>query len=177
MQTTLGTELSSILGVPFYSLDTLFWNPGWKTTPTEEFRSKIQTIMRENEEKGWIIDGNYDSKGANVDDYATDIIWLNPPLALYFPRLLWRTFLRLLGLRAPCSPGCEENIRECFFSSDSIIWWCLSNHWKNARQNRERMLKYGLGIGEKEQKMRQIGGWGSELKAWLAAVRDMVKTK
>jgi len=39
------------------------------------------------------------------------------------------------------------------------------------------MQKYGLGIGEKEQKMRRIGGWGSELKAWLAAVRDMVKTK
>jgi len=74
MQTTLGAELSSILGIPYYSLDTLFWNPGWKTTPTEEFRSKVQTIMRENEEKGWIIDGNYDSKGANVDDYATDII-------------------------------------------------------------------------------------------------------
>ncbi|THU89644.1 hypothetical protein K435DRAFT_781528 [Dendrothele bispora CBS 962.96] len=175
-KTTLAAELSSILRVPYYPLDTLFWNPGWKTTPTDEFLSKIEAILQDNEAKGWIIDGNYDAKGASiVDEYATDIIWLNPPLVLYFPRLIWRTFLRLIGLHPPCSPGCQESIRECLFSSDSIIWFCLSSHWKNIKRNEERMGNYGLGVGVKEHKMRRIGGWGAELKAWLIAVRDTVK--
>lgn len=33
---------------------------------------------------------------------------LDPPLLLYFPPLVIRTFLRLFRLRPPCAPGFEE---------------------------------------------------------------------
>ncbi|KAI0708931.1 hypothetical protein C8T65DRAFT_649420 [Cerioporus squamosus] len=48
---------------------------------------------------------------------------LDPPLALYFPRLCWRTLLRLLAIAPPRSTGCEESPREVFFSTNSILLW------------------------------------------------------
>ena len=48
---------------------------------------------------------------------------LDPPLILYFPRLFYRTIMRLLRLAPPCSPGCEEMAAEAFFSRNSILWW------------------------------------------------------
>jgi hypothetical protein len=37
------------------------------------------------------------------------------------------------------------------------------------------MQEFGVGVGRRsdEQKMRRIGGWGSELKRWLVDVRAM----
>jgi hypothetical protein len=104
---------------------------------------------------------------------------LDPPLLLYFPRLVIRTFLRLFRLRPACAPGCEERFKEVFFSKDSIIWWCISNQWINRKRNQERMQQIGLGIGEEveRQRMRRIGGWGFELKRWLSDVQKMVDLK
>ncbi|KDQ55530.1 hypothetical protein JAAARDRAFT_692396 [Jaapia argillacea MUCL 33604] len=169
--TTLGQDLSSILGIPFTSLDALFWQPNWGQTPTEEFRTKVQEAMLAQPDKGWIMDGNYIRRlGGLIDEQATDIIWLDPPLLLYLPRLCYRTFLRLLGRHPPCSPGCSESIREVFFSKESIVWWCISQHWKVRRMESERFATMGLQAGGK---MRRIGGWGSELERWLKDVREL----
>lgn len=106
-------------------------------------------------------------------------VGLDPPLLLYLPRLVIRTFLRLFRLHAPCAPGCKERFSEVFFSKDSIIWWCISNHRRNRQQNQHRMQRIGLGIGSEveRRRMRRIGGWGSELKRWLSEVRKMVDLK
>lgn len=52
---------------------------------------------------------------------------LDPPLRYYLPRLLWRTFMRLLDLNSPCAEGCEETWGEVF-SSNGIVWFCVANH-------------------------------------------------
>lgn len=103
-------------------------------------------------------------------------VGLEPPLLLYFPRLVIRTFLRLFRRRPPCAPGCEEDVGGVFFSKESIIWWCISNHWVNRARNKKRMQEIGLGIGNnvERRRMRKIGGWGSELKRWLSDVQKMV---
>src|SRR5882757_6318576 len=90
---------------------------------------------------------------------------LDPPLLLYFPRLVIRTFLRLFRLRPACAPGCEERFKEVFFSKKSIIWYCISRHWSARKRSQDRMQQIGLGIGQEveRQRMRRIGGWGSEL--------------
>ncbi|KAH8825131.1 hypothetical protein DL96DRAFT_1467548 [Flagelloscypha sp. PMI_526] len=176
-KTTLGAQLAEILDVPHISLDTLFWKPGWAQSTPEEFQARIRIEMARSE-RGWVIDGNYERKGGHiVGENATDVIWLDPPLILYFPRLAWRTFLRLFRLRDPCSPGCPESFRECFFSKESILWWCLSQHWVNRRRNTERFALIGIGSGSRinERKMRRLGGWGSEVTRWLNQVREFVK--
>jgi len=101
---------------------------------------------------------------------------LDPPLVLYFPRILLRTFLRLLRLRAPCSPGCPEKIREVF-SKKSIVWWCLSRHWVQRKRGWDGMKDLGVSLdraGIVTGKMRRLGGWGRELRQWLSEVEDMV---
>ncbi|THH08545.1 hypothetical protein EW145_g2648 [Phellinidium pouzarii] len=129
-RSTLTDELSSLLGVPAIHLDRLYWNPGWGETPNEAFQAKVcATIdVAEANVRGWVVDGNYDSKLSGQLDGATDIIWLDTPFLLYFPRILRRTFLRLLRLEPTCAPGCEERAREVFFSRQSILWWAMSNH-------------------------------------------------
>lgn len=110
---------------------------------------------------------------------------LDPPLALYLPRLVLRTFLRLLRVREPCSPGCGEKWNEVFFSRDSIIWWCITHH-PVVRERGEKAFAQGKAAGvsvardaggEVVGKRRRIGGWGSEYTAWWEAVVLLVKAE
>jgi len=164
--------------VPFLALDTLQWEPDWVESTPESFLAKLRVFLDENADRGWVIDGNYSKKIGNLTDECTDIIWLDPPLLLYFPRLVVRTFLRLLRLRPGCSPGCEERFSEAFFSKESIMWWCLSQHWKVRNTYRARMRERGIttatGTIIPEPKIRRIGGWGGELTSWLEDVNRMI---
>ena len=55
-------------------LDEVYWQPGWLPAQTDEFRTSVKAAMEQNE-KGWVIDGNYIQA---LDDMilpeATDII-------------------------------------------------------------------------------------------------------
>ncbi|KAA1475093.1 hypothetical protein DENSPDRAFT_841819 [Dentipellis sp. KUC8613] len=173
-KSTLGGELAKVLGVQYVGLDTLFWKPNWTKSTIEEFQKRVKDTLALNP-RGWVVDGNYDKYlGGSVnvvDAVATDIIWLDPPLLLYFPRLCIRTFRRLLGLSPPCSAGCPERASETF-SKDSIIWWCLTNHWRVRRWANERIAADGILQGGRT---RRLGGWTGEVDAWLLDVRDMVR--
>ncbi|KAJ6541644.1 hypothetical protein B0H19DRAFT_1174031 [Mycena capillaripes] len=174
-KTTLGRELACMLNVPFISLDTLYFTPGWGHLTTGEFRAKLKAALEDAD--GWVVDGNYGNRIGNILlRRSTDMIWLDPPLLLYFPRIFVRTVLGLLGLRPPCSPGCHERVVTTFFSRESILWWCLTHHFHVRRRERARMQLLGIGIGTQAdgQKMRRIGGWGGELRKWLEEVRLMV---
>ena len=66
------------------------------------------------------FDNRNESTIQRTDAYPQALLFsvagLNPPLILYFPRLVMRTFLRLLCLRPPCAPSRKEQFREVFFS-------------------------------------------------------------
>lgn len=95
---------------------------------------------------------------------------LDPPLVLYFPRILIRTVLGLFSLTPPCSPGCSEQWSK-FLSAKGILWWCLSNHSVARKRYGERVREWGV---ENGGKMRHIGGWGGALEAWKREVGVMV---
>ncbi|KAF9261020.1 hypothetical protein L218DRAFT_961938 [Marasmius fiardii PR-910] len=163
-KTTVSAKISSILNLPHFSLDRYFWEPGWKMTPPDEFQGKIEKIMRENSEGGWVIDGEYRLHGGRiVSENATDIIFL-------------RTFLRLFRLQETCSPACKESWIETFFSKNSILLYCLSAHSRKRKVWREEMQVMGIGVPSvdpEQQKLRRIGGWGGELKCWLEQVEEL----
>ncbi|KIM72750.1 hypothetical protein PILCRDRAFT_737912 [Piloderma croceum F 1598] len=170
MQSTLGAWLAAVLDVPHVPLDEVYWQPGWQPAAQDEFRTAVKATM-ENNEKGWVIDGDYSqAHGDMILREATDIIWLDPPLILYFPRILIRTLRRLFSVQPPCSPGCTETWSEAL-SSKGILWWCLSNHWAVRKKYAERMRQYGTQNGGG---MRRLQGSGSELKAWKEAVTEIV---
>ncbi|GJE92828.1 AAA domain-containing protein [Phanerochaete sordida] len=170
-KSTLAAELAAVLGVPFVALDTLFWDPGWEKAPRDVFAARVQRAL-DAAPRGWVLDGNYHRRITGlVSAQATDIIWLDPPLLLYFPRLCARTLGRLLGVVPPCSPGCPERWTEAFFSRESILWWCLTQHWPARKREQERFRLEGIHVGGK---MRRIGGWGRELSEWKLAVEAMI---
>ncbi|KAF9653303.1 hypothetical protein BDM02DRAFT_3087445 [Thelephora ganbajun] len=172
-RTTLGARLSKLLNIPHTSLDTLHWGPSWRACPADEFRAKVQEKLNETAETGWIIDGSYVSKIGNiVKDSATDIIWLDPPFLMYFPRICYRTFARLIGYEEPCSPGCDESWRDVFaLGEKSILWWSWTNHDPFRQRQQADMMNEGL-----RAKTRRLCGWGGELEDWIKDIREMIRT-
>ncbi|OBZ70750.1 hypothetical protein A0H81_09312 [Grifola frondosa] len=170
-QSTLARELAEILRVPHVALDTLYWLPSWGASTSDAFRAKIRTALNQ-DPRGWVVDGMYTMHlGDFVAAEATDVIWLDPPLVQYLPRLCLRTLLRLFGLAPPCSPGCDESVRDVF-SRNGIVWWCVSQHWRVRKVQTERMRADGVHVGGKR---RRIGGWGGELVVWKQSVRQAIR--
>ncbi|KAH7913814.1 hypothetical protein BJ138DRAFT_1171093 [Hygrophoropsis aurantiaca] len=163
-------HLSTKLNIPHIALDPLFWGPGWAQPTDEQFREKVSAALAQ-DPRGWIVDGDYGMLGSLISDSATDTIWLDPPLMLYLPRLLWRTFLRLFGIIPTCSPGCEETWGE-FFSKKSIVWFCVSNHGSCKQKYGERYRTAGLDIGGN---MRRLNEWNGDLDQWKAELEDMLR--
>ncbi|KAJ7052309.1 hypothetical protein C8F01DRAFT_1171748 [Mycena amicta] len=196
-KSTLGRTLSALLHIPLVSLDTIYFTPGWNHLSTSDFRraTKERLDAAERDDGGWIVDGAYTSQiGGLLKGRATDIIWLDPPLILYFPRLLLRTILGLPGLRPPNVPGCPERFWHAFFAKEGILWWCISRHGPVRQRLGERMQVEGvredseeidsrkkakaMAIGhEKPRRMRRLGGWGGEVRRWLEDVRRIVEQK
>ncbi|PPQ73142.1 hypothetical protein CVT24_009135 [Panaeolus cyanescens] len=175
-KSTTAKELGHILKIPVIPMDEIMWNPGWKPSSDAEFQRKLRRMM-DDSPNGWIADGDYLRKGSQIAfDEATDVIWLDPPLILYFPRIIIRTIRRLLHLEPPCCEGCPETVSEAFFSRKSILLWSLSGHWSNRRINAEKMTEFGITNGTRidQGKMRRIGGWGGELRRWLECVKILV---
>jgi len=189
-QSTLSAFLATTLGLKHIPLDTLFWDPNWQQTSAEEFRSRVSEALSTAPKNGWVVDGNFDRMGIEmIDAAATDIVCessyylypgvhaltcilnpgLDPPFALYFPRVVLRTFGRLLGWEEPCADGCMESIREVFFSKESILLFCITHHKSVQKRWQERQ---GTVLGEK---IRRIGGWGGELSQWTADVEKMAR--
>lgn len=95
---------------------------------------------------------------------------LDPPVWLYFPRLLRRTIGRWLGFIENCSPGCGESFHSIFLSSKSILWYAASQHAPTRREFSEAMrLEMRDNCGE--TKYQRFGGWGDELATWISLLR------
>jgi len=156
-----------LLNIPHISLDTLHWGPNWLACP-----AKVQAKLNDTAETGWIIDGSYASKlGSLVKDNATDIIWLDPPFILYFTRICYRTFARLLGYGQPCSPSCHESWKNVFtFGEESILWWCWTHHNPYRQRQQTEIMRGAFGA-----KTRRLGGWGRETEDWVKDIQEMAR--
>jgi len=169
-KTTLASKLSSLLHIPRISLDEIFWEPNWEELPVDVFKSRVYAALEQN--RSWVIDGNYRSKvGSAIEQQATDIIWLDPPLVLYFFRILKRTFKRIFFNEEICAPGCHETLRGALASRESILLWCLSQHGP------VRSTYQKLSLGKKVEEggvWHRLGGW-NQLDLWVDRVLAFVK--
>jgi len=172
-KSTTARKIGALLSLPVIHLDEIHWCPGWKERPREDTKRIIYEKMTEYTD-GWVMDGNYFSVVGGTDIFAaaTDVIWLDPPFLLYFPRLLWRTFVRLFRLGRPCAPGCNEDWREVFFSKNSIILWCITHH-STLRCRYERMWE----PVENGGKWRRLGGWGGAFRQWWNGLELVAKSR
>ncbi|CAE7168304.1 unnamed protein product [Rhizoctonia solani] len=138
-QSTLASELSEILGIPYLPLDEVYWTPGWVPTTPEAFQNRVKTFLNSHPE-GWIVDGNYmPIVGSTIQDAATDILWLDPPLMINFWRILRRTLGRMFLGESTCAPGCREYIGKGGF------YWSMGARKRGGRERKVEEIR-GVGI-------------------------------
>jgi adenylate kinase family enzyme len=139
--TVFSRELAARLGVPFHELDALFWRPGWTETPADEFRALVEPIVAT---EAWVIDGSYQGKlGDLVLRNADVVVWLDLPMWVWLPRLVRRTFRRVV-LRETLWNGNRESVRTAFFSRDSLFVWALRWYRPRRRRYPERLAAFNL---------------------------------
>lgn len=56
---TLAKKLGRLYDCPILHLDRIQFEPGWKERDREEAKRMAESFLDENQDTGWIIDGNY----------------------------------------------------------------------------------------------------------------------
>ncbi|KZW01555.1 hypothetical protein EXIGLDRAFT_717953 [Exidia glandulosa HHB12029] len=172
-KTTMLRRLESLLGIPALPMDLVFWEPNFVQVPRDVFRDRVQEFVDKHDQ--WVMDGNANLiLGLSTTDIATDVIWLDPPFVLYFPRIFWRTMRRLFGYGEPCAPGCDETWRSVFFDKESILLWAITQH---RRVRKRYNAACSADPVERGGKWRRLGGWGAEAKVWFEQVEELAKSR
>ena len=137
-KSTLSRRLGRALGIPVFHLDSLFWNPGWKSTPRDEFTQLQIQIMTEND--SWIIDGDYASTLHVRLERCDSVVALDLARRIYLPRVLLRSVSSMLFKkeRVDMAPGCPERPDAEFLAFVRYVWsygtdrrpgvWALIDH-------------------------------------------------
>ncbi|MCP5509996.1 MAG: hypothetical protein H7A39_06280 [Chlamydiales bacterium] len=125
-KTTLGQAMSGKLGIAWTDLDDLFWLPGWKRRPFEEFEGMVkQTVAADT----WIVCGNY-SKLQHLTVFQADtVVWLDLSLGI----LLWRIIKRGVIQARQRTAICNGN-----YQSISQFWWLFKHLFKSFWKKKTR---------------------------------------
>jgi adenylate kinase family enzyme len=122
-KTTLARRLAAALRVTHVELDALYWGPGWKPRPREDFVADAHRAVAGD---GWVVDGNYARLQPAVWARADTVVWLDLPARLVLRRLYGRT-LRSAVNRGELWPGTgnRQSWRDVLrpLSEESIVCW------------------------------------------------------
>ncbi len=127
-KTHLARRLSGRLGLPHVELDGIYHRAGWTPAPAEEFRAEVRAILDKyaRNHGGWVVDGNYRSRVADVLD-PDMYVWLDYPRRVVIPRILRRTLGRLL-LRRELWNGNRESWSSLLKRTENVVLWSVSHH-------------------------------------------------
>jgi len=126
-KSTFSRVLATRTGLPLIHLDREFWQPGWKVTPTPEWRAKVAELVKRD---AWIMDGNY---GASLDvrlPRADTVIWFDYPRLRCLRRVAWRILTTYGRVRPDLAPGCPEQ----------LDWEFLRYVWTFNAKNRPTIM-------------------------------------
>jgi adenylate kinase family enzyme len=140
-KTTVGRAIAERLRVPFVELDALHHGPGWTEASSEELQAKVKPIV---ESEAWVVDGNYRGKlGDLVLERADLVVWLDLPMRTWLPRLLRRTFGRIVH-REQLWAGNRESLRGAFVGRDALIPWSLRHYHRRRRVYPQRFGRFNV---------------------------------
>ena len=134
-KTTLSAALAAVFGCPHVELDVIHWLPGWEMMPDKEFREAVEQATVGNQ---WVVDGNYSKVRDVTWPRADAVIWLDFSFPVVMSRIIWRTLRRIFGPADPFE-GCQETLRQQFFSRDSVILWAAKT-WRRRRREYPELL-------------------------------------
>jgi adenylate kinase family enzyme len=130
-KSTFARRLGARLGLPVIHLDANYWKPGWVEMPKDEWRSKVERLVKGN---AWVMDGNY-SGTLDVRLAACDtVVFLDLPRAV----CVWRVLKRALKYRNGSRPDMAEGCREKF-NLEFLLW--IWNYPKRTRPKIVELLE------------------------------------
>jgi len=138
-KSTLARQIGARLGLPVFELDAIHHLPNWEPIAPEQFRARVQEIMDAHPE-GWVFDGNYAGVRDLILERADTAIWLRLPFRVVYPRLVRRTFGRMVR-REELWNGNRESFRMTFFSRESILLWGVTNWRPHGRKMRRTLFE------------------------------------
>lgn len=128
-KTTLARQISQCRH-PHIELDALHWGPNWTAASDQVFRARVAEALKGD---SWVVDGNYSQVRGLVWSQADTVVFLDYSFWLVMSRLLRRTLQRSLKQEELWS-GNREDIRQSFFSQDSILLWMLKTYDQNRKK-------------------------------------------
>jgi len=132
-KTTFARELASLLGLPCYEMDALFWEPGWRECENDEFVRRVEEVTSRSR---WVLDGNYSTRTLAIKSKRVQlVVWLDPSVVTTVCRVTARTVRRSLT-REELWPGTgnRESLTQALFSRKSIIWLAMTTHARTRRR-------------------------------------------
>ena len=140
-KTTVASALAKRLDVPYYELDALHHGPNWAEPPIEEFRARVEAVVRS---ESWVIDGAYRGKlGSLVLEGADLVVWLDLPLHVWLPRLVRRTIRRVVT-REELWAGNRETLRDALHPHNSVVLYALRKYRRTRRTYASELADFPL---------------------------------
>jgi adenylate kinase family enzyme len=107
-KSTFAMALAAKLGLPYVSIDALFWKPGWVEPDKAEFAAKV---VAEAEKPSWVIDGNYKGHAGELRRGRADtVFWFDLPRLICVTGAVMRIAKTYGKVRPEMAPGCPEQI-------------------------------------------------------------------
>jgi adenylate kinase family enzyme len=134
-KSTFGRALAGRLGLPFVSLDQLFWQPGWREPKMEDFAAKVTRAV---EGSAWVMDGNYTRHGAGElrRARADTVVWFDLPRWVCLTGVFRRIITTYGTVRPEMAPGCPEQ----------VDWEFFKYIWTYRAVQRPKLLAYFSGL-------------------------------
>lgn len=138
-KSTVAAAIAQRLEIPLIDLDELFWRPGWRKTPKDEFARTVEEALAG---ERWVVAGNYGAPEEGYTRRVTAFVWLDLPLRVTFWRLVKRCVRRsVYGI--PCCNGNRETLLKTFWSWDSLLVWSLQTHYRYRRRYARGLRRRG----------------------------------
>lgn len=160
-KSTLGEQLSGILGCPFVDLDALNWGPNWTPAPRDVLRERVAAALGGD---CWSAAGNYRQVRDLVWARADTLVWLDYPLPLILWRLLVRTIRRVRS-QEELWGGNRERWWHQFASRDSLFLYAMKTHTRRRREFPAELAKPEYAHLQAHRFRRP-----SETERWLAGI-------
>ena len=140
-KSTLGTQLASVLNLPFVDLDALNWEPNWvglNDTNPDELMRRMQNAT---EGDRWVVAGSYTKLSQQVFwPKLETIIWLDLPLHQLVGRMLKRSWKRWRTHELLWGTNYETFWPQLMVwrKEESLLWWIVTQY----QRKRQQMLAY-----------------------------------
>jgi adenylate kinase family enzyme len=153
-KSTFSRRLGEATGLPVIHLDAVYWRPGWKETPKDEWTKQIEELARAEK---WIMDGNFGGTREIRMRAADTIIMLDVSRHVCIYRVVKRAIKYHGRSRPDMTPGCNEKL-----DLDFLAWI-----WNYRKRSRARALAE---IGKLENKRLIVLKSSEEIENFFASL-------